>query len=409
MNNGPGRSYRGDVPPLRSREVRRTSWLSTLVLLVSLASPFLLEHSAVPASAEPSVAPAETRGPSYPQSGPQSGPQTDPLPTDPDPLDPNPLAAHPWGVYLGPSDMAWEPWTRSTGRQKELLDRIVLQPKAQWFGRWVPDDLIADRIHKLVANATGGDPDVLVQLAIFRMMPWEGDACHRLPTDAEVASYKRWITSAAAALGSTYAALVLQPDGPFSLCAPHGSKLPAHLVRFAARTFSANPHTSVYIDAGADDWNRSDPAKALKILLPAGIRLVRGFALNSTHYDSTRAEVEYGAAVSRALAARGITGKHFVVNTSSNGRPFPGYTYQGPDFDNAWVCHDTTQDRCVTLGIPPTTDVANPRWGLSVDNQLQAAAWCDGYLWFGRPWLFEQAAPFRMKRALAIARTTPWQ
>lgn len=323
----------------------------------------------------------------------------------------NPLAAHPWGVYLGPSDMAWEPWTRTSGWQRRLLDKIVLQPKAQWFGKWVPDNEIADRIHKLVANATGGDPDVMVQMAIFRMVPWEGNdrICNRLPTDQEVASYKRWITNAAEAIGSTYVALILQPDGPFALCAKNGSKLPSQMIRFAAQAFSANPNTSVYIDAGAADWNRSNPATALRILMPAGIRLVRGFAFNSTHYSSTQDEVEYGAAVSRALADKGILDKHFVVNTSSNGQPFAGYTYKGPNFDNAWVCKTKTQHRCVTLGIPPTTDVANAKWGLPVADRVKAAAYCDGFLWFGRPWLYNQASPFVMKRALQLARTTPWQ
>ncbi|GAB3765189.1 hypothetical protein FB382_002169 [Nocardioides ginsengisegetis] len=327
------------------------------------------------------------------------------------PLPGNPLAAHPWGVYLGPQDMAWEPWTKATGRKKELLDKIVLQPKAQWYGKWVPDRDIADRIHKLVASATGGDPDVMVQMAIFRMVPWEGNdrVCNRLPTTAEVASYKKWVRNAAAAIGSTYVAMILQPDGPFALCAKNGSKLPSRMIRYAAKTFSANPNTTIYIDAGAADWNRSNPKTALKILMPAGISMVRGFAFNSTHYDSVAEEVEYGAAVAQALAEKGILDKHFVVNTSSNGQPFRGYTYKGPDFDNAYACQDKTQHHCVTLGIPPTTDVANPAWGLTLGQRLKAAAYADGYLWFGRPWLFEQASPFVMKRALTLARTTPWQ
>ena len=245
-------------------------------------------------------------------------------------------------------------------------------------------------------------------MAIFRMLPWEGDACRALPTTAQITSYKRWIRNAAGAIGSAHVALILQPDGPFALCAPHHSLLPSHLIRYAARTFGALENTSVYIDAGAADWLRSDPAKALKILLPAGVADVRGFALNSTHYDSTAEEVEFGTAVAQALAQQGIPDKHFVVNTAENGQPFRGYTYTGPNFDNAWVRRDLTQHRCVTLGIPPTTDVANPRWGLTLTERLHAAAYADGYLWFGRPWLRNQASPFVMKRALAIARTTPY-
>ena len=61
-----------------------------------------------------------------------------------------------------------------------------------------------------------------------------------------------------------------------------------------------------------------------------GIRWARGFALNSTHYDSTERQVRYSAAISKALAARGIPDKYGVINTSSNGRPFKGYKYRRP-------------------------------------------------------------------------------
>ncbi|RYP87793.1 hypothetical protein EKO23_05260 [Nocardioides guangzhouensis] len=62
----------------------------------------------------------------------------------------------------------------------------------------------------------------------------------------------------------------------------------------------------------------------------------------------------------------------------------------------------------MTLGIPPTADVANARWGLSATNRARAPAHVDGYLWFGRPWLCMQADTFVMSRALAMARTTPY-
>ena len=64
--------------------------------------------------------------------------------------------------------------------------------------------------------------------------------------------------------------------------------------------------------------------------------------------------------------------------------------------------------RCVTLGIPPTTDVTNARWGLSATNKSRAAAHVDAFMWFGRPWLYMQADPYVKSRALALARTTPW-
>jgi endoglucanase len=321
----------------------------------------------------------------------------------------NPLAGRRWGVYQGSGDQAWDPYVRARGTKKALLARIALAPKAKWYGMWIPKNQIQGKVADHVRNAQAGDPETLVQLTVFALKPWEDEACKRLPTAREQRTYKTWIDRFAAGIGEAHVALVLQPDGPFALCAPGGSKLPSSLVGYAARVFSALPHTAVYIDAGASDWLRNDPAKALQILLPAGIDVARGFALNSTHYASTSAEVAYGAAVVQALAAAGLPGKHFVVNTAANGAPFNGYDYRGKGhFDNADTCRTSGQTACVTLGIPPTADVANPAWGLSPTDAASAAAYADGYLWIGRPWLRMQADPFDMKRALAVARTTPF-
>jgi hypothetical protein len=320
----------------------------------------------------------------------------------------NPLAGRAWGVYEGRADQAWGPYQSSTGTNRQLLAKIALRPKAKWFGGWISAGDIGGKVRDYIASSTASDPDALVQMTDFRLKPWEHDACKRLPTDAESADYMRWTDNFAAAIGAAHVAVVLQPDGPFALCAPGGSKALSHLIRYAAQRLSEQPNTTIYIEAGAADWLRDDPARAARILVPAGVAGVRGFALDGTHYDSTSREIRFGTAVVAELARRGIPGKHFVINTSSNGKPFAGYTYNGPDFDNARVCSSTTDTRCVTLGIPPTADVANPRWGLSATDAANAAAYVDGYLWFGRPWLYRQADPFVMKRALAVARTTPY-
>ena len=83
-------------------------------------------------------------------------------------------------------------------------------------------------------------------------------------------------------------------------------------------------------------------------------------------------------------------------------------TAVGSHPDNADVCRTKAERHCVTLGIPPTTDVTNPRWGLSASHRVQATKHVDGYLWFGRPWLHRQADPFDLQRALGLARTTPY-
>ncbi|MDQ2669552.1 MAG: glycoside hydrolase family 6 protein, partial [Gemmatimonadota bacterium] len=202
--------------------------------------------------------------------------------------------------------------------------------------------------------------------------------------------------------------VVLQPDGPFALCAPRGSRLPSRMIAYAAERLSAQPHTSVYIDAGASDWPKDDPQTAATILERAGVEHARGFALNATHYTSTAENIRHGAAVVEELARRGIPGRHFVISTAENGRPFHFDDYKGSHPNNAKVCATKRERRCVTLGIPPTTRVAARRWGLPDAARDLAREHVDAYLWFGKPWLVRQTSPFSMRRALGMARTTPY-
>ena len=342
------------------------------------------------------------------QALPASAPTTGRLASAAAEEDPNPLAGRPWGVYKGNADQAWPPYVSSTGTRRTLLAKIALRPKAKWFGKWIPNDEITTKVRQYIANSTGGDPETLVQMTMFRMVPWEHEACRRLPTRAERASYRGWVRRAAVGIGDAHVALILQPDGPFALCAPGGSQLPSRLIAYAARVFSELAHTSVYIDGGASDWPKDNPEESARFLMPAGIQYARGFALNSTHYAATADQIAFGTRLVAELARRGAPGKHFVINTSSNGQPFDFGQARGSHPDNAKVCDTRTEVRCVTLGIPPTDDVADQRWGLSLRNRARARAHVDGYLWFGRPWLFMQADPFVMSRALKLARTTPY-
>ena len=62
---------------------------------------------------------------------------------------------------------------------------------------------------------------------------------------------------------------------------------------------------------------RDDPAKALRILVPAGVSMARGFALNSTHYDSTaRQEVQSTSARPReASTVTAVTSSFSTLTT----------------------------------------------------------------------------------------------
>lgn len=319
----------------------------------------------------------------------------------------NPLAAGPLGVYKGTQDGVWPAYQRATGDKKALLAKVALQPRVRWIGQWIPDDQVFAKLRSDIAQEQSGDPDVVVPIAVFREFPRGEDAIHQPITTAQQRSYHRWVRNAARAIGDARVAMILEPDLAVGLDGWRPS-VRLDLVRDAARTFAALPHTTVYLDASDSDWLPVPAAVAM--LRSAGIRFVRGFALGATHYGGTAANIEYGAQLVAALAKAGAPGKHFVIDTADNGRPFTWLQYwaahPGGDFDNAEVCRTRSQQRCVTLGIPPTTDVANARWGLPDDVRDAACEHVDAYLWFGRPWLTRQAAPFSLARTLSVARTT---
>ena len=302
------------------RALRTMIAATALVGLVALGGPTVASVDSK-AAAAPSQRGPNNENYDPPMYTPTSRPVYDGTPA-------NPLVRE-WGVYQGLAEMSWMPYLTAGAEQQALLDKIVQRPKATWFGHWQPDGDITDRVRKYIELTTGGDPDVLVQTSIFRMDPWELEACKRLPTAAEQASYKTWIDGFVAGVGDAHMAVIMQPDGPFVLCAPGDSKVPAKLIKYGVRKLSALPNTSVYIDAGAADWNREDPKKALQMLIPMGIRWARGFALNSTHYDSTERQVRYSAAIAKALVRTRDPGQvrrhqHLVERPALQGLQVPG-------------------------------------------------------------------------------------
>ncbi|MHB8659740.1 MAG: glycoside hydrolase family 6 protein [Solirubrobacteraceae bacterium] len=315
----------------------------------------------------------------------------------------NPLAGVKWGIYRGPLDSLYPAYALALGSNRQLLAKEALEPSVHWLGSWV-GNATAGAAARAIISASGG-PRYLSQIAVFRLQPWEGGACHHVTTAADAAGYRAWIDNFAHGVGSARLLVVLQPDLPFALCAPGRGRAALSLVAYASRVLSALPHTSVYIDAGAGDYaSASDTAYLLE---HAGIRYARGFSLNDTHADAIGRELEFGATLLRRLGAAHITGRHFVVNTAENGQPYTQYYYQHRGRTPP-VCSNRSQRLCQTLGIPPGADVSNRRWGLRAHDRSIAAQDCDGYIWVSRPWLTNGAGAFDLQLALQLARSAPF-
>jgi hypothetical protein len=134
------------------------------------------------------------------------------------------------------------------------------------------------------------------------------------------------------------------------------------LLDYAARRLAALPGVTTYIDAGSSSW--ATVGEAISMLRRAGVGHVRGFALNSTHFNATRFEIRYGRRIARALG-----GAHFVVNTAENGRGAQPHRLGS----NSSIGSPSCNPRNSGLGVPPTTRTAS--------------RWADAYLWISRPGL----------------------
>lgn len=302
--------------------------------------------------------------------------------------------------------------------RKRALAKIALTPRARWFGTCGSCNVatVQRSVASYVADAQRGNPDALVQLAIFGLWPdGEVQGDHRPKMTWTMARYRSWIRDIAAGIGTARVAVILEPD--LAISANHANargmrdpsarkrmRMTAWAAKYLARTLRRE---AVYIDAGSADWLYLD--EAVGLLQRSGIRYARGFALGATHYDAVSDNVAYAARLSAALAAHGIRGKHAVIDTADNGTPFTWLEWNARwgerfrstgnqyfQFDNTPTCGSRTERVCQTLGHRPTwrpVDGEAGKLGLGRSHaalRRDALRVVDGYLWFGRGWRWMQ-------------------
>ena len=306
----------------------------------------------------------------------------------------NPIAGVTWRPYEGSADSLWTAYASARGHRRTLLGRLALEPRALFIGSWIGNSSIKSVAAQVVQGTQQGDPNVLTQFGTFELNPWEGSWSGE--GQWNVAGSERWYQQLAAGIGTARALVIVQIDLPFAARTPN--QQPETIDSYATKVLSAGPRTTVYIDAGAYGW--LSPAQQGALLISNGIRHARGFSVNDTQYGAMSAELEYGAQIVDYLNHHGIPGKHFVVNTAQNGQPYLAGQVSVPSNDTP-RCGSPTQTLCQRTGIPPTTDVANPRWHLSASDAAIAKRDVDGYVWASQPWNVN-GGPFNLSFALNL-------
>ena len=320
------------------------------------------------------------------------------IPLDPrgvDPASPNPLAG--LSLYVDHDSPAWAAWETYTRRgqtsKADLVWKIAREPRSLWFGPFTrPNFHFKVRRRIDAARAVGAVP-------VFVVLRAQANRCS--PTyqgggPREDRATRNWYDALARAIGNDRVVLGFEPDslGTIQCLARSRRDDRYRLLRYGVDVLSALPNLTIYLEAGASDWESARrTAKQLRMI---GIAKVRGFMLNATHYDWTAANIRHGLEISRLTG-----GKHFIINTAENGR--------GPVHYRRWIDRSRHRWRTINvwcspglrgLGTPPTTETSNPM--------------VDAYLWINRPGFAQSCAgrpiDWYPPRALSYARfATNWE
>jgi endoglucanase len=301
----------------------------------------------------------------------------------------NPLAGLRFYVdQHSPSMEQWRALERSGQHSRaDLVWRIAREPKAVWVGRFTsPNFRVKVRRIFDAAQSQGAVPI----LTVLRAQSTGCSASYDGGGAAEDARTRAWYDDLARAIGGDRVVIAFEPDSLSTIDCHARSRRAARyrLLRYGVDVLSRSPNATIYIEAGASDWEGA--SRMAKKLRRVGIAKVRGFMLNATHYDWTRANVEYGLKLSRLVG-----GKHFIINTAENGRgPIHRRLPNGRRL-TVW-CNPPNRG----LGPAPTTNTSNPR--------------ADAYLWVNRPGYAQscQGRPIAwyLPRALSYAKyATSWE
>ncbi|MFD4629356.1 glycoside hydrolase family 6 protein [Streptomyces sp. NPDC058284] len=246
-----------------------------------------------------------------------------------------------------------EQWERQ-GRAKDAaaLRRISERPVALWPAG---DDPRPDIEEATKGAAKEGRTAVLVAYNI----PHRDCGQHSAGGAGGADQYRSWVDTFADSIGRAPALVVLEPDAIPHIadgCTPaeyHAERY--QLLSEAIQRLKRQPRVKVYLDAGNPGWI-SDAHKLTEPLRKAGVAQADGFSLNVSNFQGDEKTKAYG----RTLSAT-VDGKHFVMDTSRNGRgPLAG------DRQDAW-CNPPGRG----LGTPPTDRTGDPL--------------LDAVLWIKRP------------------------
>jgi len=267
----------------------------------------------------------------------------------------NTLAGHPWFV-----DREFGVWW-DVMRQNPVAARPLLKeadtPMNKTFGAFEPHP--ENGLRRYLERAAVEEPGAIPFISLSRI---EHQSCPYAPPgrDYSEAAIDDWVRRFSQAIGNSRVMVLVEADKLAVMgCLPGSIQNQRYReLSYEVRTLHRhNPNAIVYLDAGASDWAPWE--SMVQRLRRADVDDTQGFALGASHFDWTKNEIAYGLKIARALH-----GKHFVINTNSNGWG-PRPRFYSPFY------HGGCTPPGAGIGIRPTVDTPDPR--------------IDAFLWLGTP------------------------
>lgn len=201
-------------------------------------------------------------------------------------------------------------WRTSRPEDAQQMKKIASTSQADWFtggsGRALRQQ-VAARTRQIVKAGA-------LPVFVLYDIPRRDCGAYSAGGAKTGAAYRRWIDGFATAIGKRKAVVVLEPDAlPGLDCLSKPARTTRYaLIHYAVDRLARNPRAVLYLDAGNSAWQ--PPSVMAQRLRKGGVARARGFALNVSNYQTTKASIAYGNRLARLLGR-----KHFIVDTSRNG------------------------------------------------------------------------------------------
>jgi endoglucanase len=214
-------------------------------------------------------------------------------------------------LYLEPDSEARrqiEEWRHLRPKDAAVLEKIANQPQAIWL----TDNYSLRVLRAAVSNIRMSHS---LPVIVLYNIPDRDLGGHSKGGAESAEAYREWIDEVDDILSDLPAIIIVEPDALADMRDDREVDVSERiqLLKYAIETLARLSSRHVYIDAGHPEWYSAE--EIAKRLIQAHVSMARGFALNVSNFVSTDDNIKYGMEISKFIGD-----KHFVIDTSRNGR-----------------------------------------------------------------------------------------